>query len=164
MRKTFCLFAFLPIFASTAISHLDQKIESGNSGTVIEQKINIKTEGQSEAQVKTQVNGQSIEVQVNQPGEVEIRNKDQQTQVEITGNLTPTIILQNNKEIPEIQEEKNFSQEEEGENLSFSQVLSQTFLKFELVFKKIFSGFFKLFSNHLTKKGICYINISTAQS
>ena len=97
MRKKFLTLAFLPLF----ISNINK------SSGVVENYVKSEATSESakvETNISTKINEKETTIKVNQPGEVEVKVKDENVEVKTSKGITPTIIIKGSKITPTIGE------------------------------------------------------------
>jgi len=101
------LFTFLFLLLATI------NINSQDS-TQVKNYVRAEATGSSakvETNIQTNVNQSETTIKTNQPGTISVETKNGETEIKISKNITPTIIIKNNAISPEVKVE-NFDQAE----------------------------------------------------
>jgi len=141
MNSKLSAFLIFPFMFSVAISQMDEVVDSGRSGVVIENKVEVKAEGanaQTKGKVESKVNGQSVVVEIDQPGTLEVNNNNGKVEIKTQGNLTPKVNFSPTPFSEKLEENQVLPQPDTSKNQNFPQNSEKIFILVKTFLGKIF--------------------------
>ena len=145
--KQYTIF-FLPfLLASSAISHSESVVKTNGEAFVQNQSsATVEGEGKVESKIKTEVNGQSVEVQINQPGSVEVKNINGKVEIKTSEGMTPTVTTNVPTDVSAKNVEIEKTDKEEFSSSFHNRLNKRTqtiYLFIKGLFQKVFSSFLR---------------------